>query len=109
MILRVWGLYLCCKFGMSTCLFNDARAFCRKADADRTMTDARNAAGHAVDDGKVKAAQVSEAAQDYSKQASDKAVNTYAAAKGNSEQVRLIFASALFSLVRHSNNFLRCS
>jgi len=49
-----------------------------------------------VDTSKTKAAEVTGAAQDYSKQAGDKAADTYAAAKGNTEQVRLIFFSALF-------------
>lgn len=66
-------------------------AFCRKADVDRTVADAKNAAGHAVDATKVKASEGADAAQGYSKQAGDKAAETYAAAKGNTEQVREVW------------------
>ena len=72
-------------------LLTGAGGFCRKADAERTVANAENAAGNAMDAGKVKAQQVSDAAQDYSKQAGNKGADTYGAAKANTVQVRWIF------------------
>lgn len=73
----------------STCIF----ASCRKADAHRTTTDALNAAAHAGDAGKAKAAEAADVAQDYSRQAGDKVANTYANAKDNAQEVSAILLS----------------
>lgn len=83
---------------------------CRKADAHRTMADASNAAAHAGDAGKAKAAEAADVAQDYSRQAGDKVANTYANAKDNAQKVSTIslshsgFGFVLFPVVRKSED-----
>lgn len=75
---------------------------CRRADVDRTVNDASNAAGHAVDVTKLKGQQAADVAQDYSKQAGDKAADSYGTAKANTEQVEAVFRSCDCTVWNHS-------
>lgn len=83
---------------------------CRKADGDRTMTDASNAAAHTADAGKAKADQAADAAQDYSRQAGDIIANTYDNAKDNAQKVRrfrsyMLCSHSVFDVMRQSRRY----